>query len=246
MRAPGSIVSTNTSGIPLAAISEGFTQEFRQHFLGTHFFNPPRYLHLVEIIRGADTAPARCWISSRDFCDRRLGKGVVPCKDTPNFIANRIGVFFGATIHKITVEDDYSIEEVDALTGPLIGLPKSASYRLLDIIGLDIWALVTRNLYELAPHDPWRERFVLPALSGGDDSARLAGREKRARAASSASAKAPISRFTRSIARRWSIIPRRSRDLRRSKRRRTWRTSASVCACWWQLKIAQAYFSGSC
>jgi 3-hydroxyacyl-CoA dehydrogenase len=159
-RAPGTIVSTNTSGIPLAAISEGFTEEFRRHFLGTHFFNPPRYLHLVEVIRGADTAPEVLEFAA-DFCDRRLGKGVVSCKDTPNFIANRIGVFFGATIHKITVEDDYSIEEVDALTGPLIGLPKSASYRLLDIIGLDVWALVTRNLYELAPHDPWRERFVL-------------------------------------------------------------------------------------
>jgi 3-hydroxyacyl-CoA dehydrogenase len=159
-RAPGSIVSTNTSGIPLAAISAGFPEEFRQHFLGAHFFNPPRYLHLVEIIRGAETS-ADVLDFVADFCDRRLGKGVVPCKDTPNFIANRIGVFFGATIHKITVEDDYSIEEVDALTGPLIGLPKSASYRLLDIIGLDVWALVTRNLYELAPHDPWRERFVL-------------------------------------------------------------------------------------
>jgi len=159
-RTPGSIVSTNTSGIPLAAITEGFAEEFRQHFLGTHFFNPPRYLHLVEIIRGAETSPAVLDFVA-DFCDRRLGKGVVPCKDTPNFIANRIGVFFGATLHKITVEDEYSIEEVDALTGPLIGLPKSASYRLLDIIGLDVWALVTRNLYELAPNDPWRERFVL-------------------------------------------------------------------------------------
>ena len=113
-----------------------------------------------KLIRGAETAPEVLEFVA-DFCDRRLGKGVVPCKDTPNFIANRIGVFFGATIHKITVEDDYSIEEVDALTGPLIGLPKSASYRLLDIIGLDVWALVTHNLYELAPDDPWRERFVL-------------------------------------------------------------------------------------
>ena len=160
MRSPGSIVSTNTSGIPLAAISEGFDSEFRQHFLGAHFFNPPRYLHLLEMIPGADTLP-EVLAFVRDYGDRRLGKGVVPCKDTPNFIANRIGTFFGSTVHKLTVEEGYTIEEVDALTGPAIGLPKSASYRLLDIVGLDVWALVTRNLHDMAPHDPWRDRFVL-------------------------------------------------------------------------------------
>ena len=94
---PGSIVSTNTSGIPLAQLSEGFDHEFRQHFLGTHFFNPPRYLHLAEVIPGADTRPeVLAWVS--EFCDLHLGKGVVRCKDTPNFIANRIGCFFGATV----------------------------------------------------------------------------------------------------------------------------------------------------
>lgn len=160
-RRPGSIVSTNTSGIPLARISEGWPEELRRHFLGAHFFNPPRYLHLVEIIPGAETQPETLEFVSR-FCDLRLGKGVVPCKDTPNFIGNRIGAFFGATVHKITVEDDYTLEEVDALTGPLIGLPRSASYRLLDIIGLDVWMHVTRNLYELAPQDPWRDRFAAP------------------------------------------------------------------------------------
>ncbi|MCU1274367.1 MAG: 3-hydroxyacyl-CoA dehydrogenase [Bryobacterales bacterium] len=160
MRTPGTIISTNTSGIPLAAISEGFDHEFRQHFLGTHFFNPPRYLHLLEMIAGAETLP-EVLAFVRDFSDRRLGKGVVPCKDTPNFIANRIGTFFGATIHKIAVEEGYTVEEVDALTGSLIGLPKSASYRLLDIVGLDIWAMVTRTLHDLAPNDPWRDRFVL-------------------------------------------------------------------------------------
>ena len=98
----------------------------------------------------------------REFSDRRLGKGIVLCKDTPNFIGNRIGTFFGSTIHKIAVEEDYTVEEIDALTGPAIGLPKSASYRLLDIVGLDVWAaLVTRNLHDMAPHDPWRDRFVL-------------------------------------------------------------------------------------
>ncbi len=102
-------------------------------------------------------------LSAEEFCDRRLGKGVVPCKDTPNFIANRIGSFFSATASKIMIEDDYTIEEVDALTGPLIGLPNSASFRLIDIIGLDVWASVGRNVYEGALDDPWRERFLPPA-----------------------------------------------------------------------------------
>ncbi len=160
-RKPGSIFSTNTSGIPLASIAEGFPTEFRQHFLGTHFFNPPRYLHLLEMIPGPETLPeVRDHVA--EFSDRHLGKGVVPCKDTPNFIANRIGSFLGGTVQSLTVEMGLTIEEVDALTGPLIGLPKSASFRLLDIVGLDIWAHVTKNLYDLVPNDPWRERFVLP------------------------------------------------------------------------------------
>ena len=157
-RAPGTVVSTNTSGIPLATIAEGYSADFRQNFLGTHFFNPPRYLHLVEMIPGPETRPEIIAALS-EFCDRHLGKGVVPCKDTPNFIANRIGTFFGSTVQRLTVEHDLTIEEVDALTGPLIGLPKSASYRLLDIVGVDVWAHVTQNLYDAAPHDPFRERF---------------------------------------------------------------------------------------
>jgi 3-hydroxyacyl-CoA dehydrogenase len=160
LRAPGAIVSTNTSGIPLAQIAEGYPGEFREHFLGTHFFNPPRYLHLVEIIPGPETRPDLLAFIA-DFCDRHLGKGVVPCKDTPNFIGNRIGAFFGATVQRLTVEHDLTIEEVDALTGPLIGLPKSASYRLLDIVGLDVWDHVTKNLYEAVPNDPFREQFRL-------------------------------------------------------------------------------------
>ena len=162
-RAPGTIVSTNTSGIPLASIAEGYPDEFRQHFLGTHFFNPPRYLHLCEVIPGPATKPAILSFIA-DFCDRHLGKGVVPCKDTPNFIGNRIGAFFGGTVQKLTLEHDLTIEEVDALTGPLLGLPKSASYRLLDIVGIDVWDHVTKNLYALTPDDPFRERFVSAAF----------------------------------------------------------------------------------
>jgi 3-hydroxyacyl-CoA dehydrogenase len=160
LRKPHSIVSTNTSGIPLRQIAEGFSPEFRKHFLGTHFFNPPRYLHLLEVIPGADTNREILDFVS-NFADRRLGKGVVPCKDTPNFIANRIGSFFGGTVAKIAAEGDYSVEEVDAITGPLIGLPNSASFRLLDIVGLDVWSFVGTNLYHAVPEDPWRDRFLM-------------------------------------------------------------------------------------
>jgi 3-hydroxyacyl-CoA dehydrogenase len=160
-RSPGALVTTNTSGIPLHRIAEGYPAEFREHFFGIHFFNPPRYLHLVELIPGPDTKPEFLRYIS-EFCDLHLGKGVVPCKDTPNFIANRIGAFFGATIQRLTVEMDLTIEEVDALTGPLIGLPKSASFRLLDIVGLDVWAHVTKNLYDAVPDDPCRDRFTMP------------------------------------------------------------------------------------
>jgi 3-hydroxyacyl-CoA dehydrogenase len=153
------ILSTNTSGIPLGKISEGFSPEFRRHFLGTHFFNPPRYLHLMELIPGPGTDPS-ILADVEEFADRRLGKGVVRTKDTPNFIANRIGSFLAGTIAKAMVEEDLTIEEVDALTGPLIGLPNSASFRLLDIVGLDVWVFVGTNLYELVPNDPWRDRFL--------------------------------------------------------------------------------------
>ena len=161
VRAPGSILSTNTSGIPLAQIAADLKPDLRRHFLGTHFFNPPRYLHLVEIIPGPDTDPeVLAWVSS--FCDLHLGKGVVPCKDTPNFIANRIGTFFAATLFKQTIDGGFTVEEVDALTGSLIGLPNSATFRLADIVGLDIWAHVLHNLRTLAPNDPGHDRYAAP------------------------------------------------------------------------------------
>jgi 3-hydroxyacyl-CoA dehydrogenase len=163
VRTPGTILSTNTSGIPLARISEGWDGELQRHFLGTHFFNPPRYLHLAEIIPGRDTA-AYVLDSVAEFCDLHLGKGVVPCKDTPNFIANRIGTFFAATLFRLTVEGEYTVEEVDALTGSLIGLPNSATFRLADLIGLDIWGHVLNNLRTLAPNDPGVDRYVVPGF----------------------------------------------------------------------------------
>jgi 3-hydroxyacyl-CoA dehydrogenase len=163
---PGAIFSTNTSGIPVAQIVEGFPDEFRRSFLGTHFFNPPRYLHLLEIVPGPDTDPRVLEFVS-GFADHRLGKGVVRCKDTPGFIANRIGSFLSSTIMRLMVEGEYTVEEVDALTGPLIGFPKSASCRLSDIIGLDTWAYVAHHLHLLVPDDPWRDRFLPPDFVAG-------------------------------------------------------------------------------
>jgi 3-hydroxyacyl-CoA dehydrogenase len=113
VRRADAAVSSNTSGIPIASIADGRSESFRRHWLGTHFFNPPRYLHLMEMIPGADTRPEIMQFVA-DFCDRHLGKGVVPCKDTPNFIANRIGSFFGATIHKLTVEGEYTVDRTAA------------------------------------------------------------------------------------------------------------------------------------
>ena len=158
---PGAIISSNTSGIPLAALAEGRSDHFRQHFLGTHFFNPPRYLHLLEIITQAETDPAVAAFIA-DFCDRALGKGIVWAKDTPGFIANRIGNFSLLNAIGVMQEMGLSLEEVDALTGVAIGHAKSASFRTLDIVGLDTAYNVARNLYAALPHDEKRETFKVP------------------------------------------------------------------------------------
>jgi 3-hydroxyacyl-CoA dehydrogenase len=160
-RAPHAILSTNTSGIPIREIASGFSESFQKQFLGTHFFNPPRYLHLLELIPAKETNPA-VLEDVRSFSELRLGKGIVVCKDTPAFIANRIGSFFGAATVKAMMEGDYSIEEVDAITGPLIGVPKSATFRLFDIVGLDVWAYVMSNLHDALSDDPWRDWFISP------------------------------------------------------------------------------------
>src|SRR5204862_3077869 len=120
---------------------------------------PPRYLHLLELIPGPATDPALFEFVAH-FGEERLGKGIVRCKDTPNFIGNRIGCFFGATVAKIALEDGYSVEEVDALTGSLIGLPNSASFRLLDLLGLDVMLFLASNLYHATTDDPWRARLL--------------------------------------------------------------------------------------
>jgi 3-hydroxyacyl-CoA dehydrogenase len=161
MRAGDAIISSNTSGISISSLSEGFSEEFRRHFLGTHFFNPPRYLRLLEIIPTQDTLPQVVETVSR-FGDVVLGKGVVFAKDTPNFIANRIGTFTTLNILRIMQEGDYTIEEIDALTGPALGMPKSATFRTLDIVGLDVLAHVVKNLSESLPQDERRGLFKIP------------------------------------------------------------------------------------
>ncbi len=155
-RKPTAIVSTNTSGIPIASIGEGRSESFRAHFLGTHFFNPPRYLKLLEVIPTPDTArPVVEFIAG--FAERRLGKGVVICKDTPNFVANRLGSIGGTFLLDYVLEHGYTVEEVDRITGPLIGRPKTASFRLLDLVGFDVAMAVRQNLYDLIPDDEARQ-----------------------------------------------------------------------------------------
>ena len=162
-RKPGAIVTTNTSGLPVRLIAEGMNEEFQQHWAGTHFFNPPRYLKLVEVIPGPKTSSDVIETLS-EFCDRRLGKGVVVAKDTPNFIANRIGTFSMLNALRLMGALGMTVEEVDACTGPAVGWPKSATFRTADIVGLDVLVHVVRNIYETAPNDESREMYQVPAF----------------------------------------------------------------------------------
>src|ERR1700723_2463791 len=162
-RKPGAIVTTNTSGLPVHLIAEAMSEEFQQHWAGTHFFNPPRYMKLVEVIPGPKTSSDVIETLS-DFCDRRLGKGVVVAKDTPNFIANRIGTFSMLNAIRLMTALGMTIEEVDACTGPAVGWPKSATFRTADLVGLDVLMHVIKNIYETAPNDESHEMYKVPAL----------------------------------------------------------------------------------
>src|SRR5262249_54259736 len=155
------IVSSNTSGIPIASIAQGRSEAFRRHWLGTHFFNPPRYLHLLELIPTPETDPDVIRLLN-DFCDVRLGKGVVQAKDAPGFIANRIGIFGVVQALRAVDSGEYTIEEVDAITGPAIGRPKSATFRTVDIAGVDVLAHVARMLSERLEDADGRGAFALP------------------------------------------------------------------------------------
>ena len=159
IRKPNAIVSTNTSGIPVKDIAEGRSKGFKQHFLGTHFFNPPRYLKLLEVIPTADTSKDVVEFISH-FGEYRLGKGIVLCKDTPNFIGNRVAFGTGAFAMDFILKNAYTIDEVDSITGPLIGRPKTATFRLIDLVGIDVWDHVGRNLAPLIPYDKLGQEYL--------------------------------------------------------------------------------------
>jgi 3-hydroxyacyl-CoA dehydrogenase len=161
VRKKGSIVSSNTSGIPLKAMSKGLSSEFRQHFLGTHFFNPVRYMKLLEIIAGEETLPEIVEFMA-DYGERILGKGIVWAKDTPNFVGNRIGVQGMVKAMQLMLEEGLTIPEVDALFGPVMGRPKTAMFKTSDLVGLDTMGHVAKNTYDLVKDDEARESFVIP------------------------------------------------------------------------------------
>ena len=161
VRKPGTLITSNTSGIPLAKLIEGRSQDFRKNFFITHFFNPVRYMKLLELVTGGET-DQNAVKAFHHFGEERLGKGVVYGKDTPNFVANRIGIFgMMYAIHEM-MRQGLSIEEVDAIVGPPLGRPKSAAFRTADIVGLDTFAHVARNCYDLLPNDPQRDVFKIP------------------------------------------------------------------------------------
>jgi 3-hydroxyacyl-CoA dehydrogenase len=161
VRKPGTIVTTNTSGLPVAKIAEGFSEDFRRSWFGTHFFNPPRYMRLLELIPTPDADPALIEAVSH-FCDAQLGKGVVRAKDTPNFIGNRIGTFSVLNVMRLMQEMDLTIEEIDALTGPAVGWPSSATFRTIDLVGLDVLGHVVTNMTQNVRDE--RSELKIPAF----------------------------------------------------------------------------------
>ncbi len=162
LRKPGTLITSNTSGIPIGLLSQGRSDDFKKHFCGTHFFNPPRYLRLLEIIPTPDTAPEVVDFLMH-YGDLILGKATVLAKDTPAFIANRIGVYGIMAIFGLVDRLNLTIDEVDALTGPLIGRPKSATFRTADVVGIDTLVKVANGVYENCPNDEAKETFQIPA-----------------------------------------------------------------------------------
>ncbi len=158
------IVSSNTSGIPLQDISKGFSKEFKEHFMGTHFFNPVRYMHLLELIPGADTLDEVLEFMA-EFGEKYLGKGIVWAKDTPNFVGNRIGIQGIGVIMQEMLKEKMTIPEIDAIFGPGLGRPKTAIFKTVDLVGLDTVDHVCKNSYELCPDDEQRETLIMPEFA---------------------------------------------------------------------------------
>ena len=161
-RKPGTLITSNTSGIPIEMMTEGRSEDFAKHFCGTHFFNPPRYLRLFEIIPSTKTDPEIIKFFEH-YADLFLGKTPVLCKDTPAFIANRVGVFSMSAIFKLQQEMGLTVAEIDSLTGSLTGKPKSATFRTADVVGLDTLIKVAKGVYDNCPNDEMRDTFDVPA-----------------------------------------------------------------------------------
>ena len=162
-RKPGTLITSNTSGIPIQFMSEGRSEDFQKHFCGTHFFNPARYLKLFEIIPGPQTSQEVLDFLN-GYSEKFLGKTSVVAKDTPAFIGNRIGIFGIQSLFHQVKEMGLTVEEVDKLTGPVIGRPKSATFRTVDVVGLDTLVHVANGIYENCPNDESHELFKLPSF----------------------------------------------------------------------------------
>jgi 3-hydroxyacyl-CoA dehydrogenase len=165
VRKPGAVVSSNTSGIAIASLVDGFDEEFQRHFLVTHFFNPPRFMRLLELVPGTKTSP-EVLSDLAEFGQETLGKGIVYCKDTPNFIANRIGVMGMAKIFQLMEKHDLTVEEVDIITGPAMARPRTATYATADLVGLDVLDHIFKNSYEVLDKDETRELLRPPKWFG--------------------------------------------------------------------------------
>ena len=175
---PGTIITSNTSGIPAKEMSEGRSDDFKKHFAITHFFNPPRYMKLLEIVPGPDTLPEVVDILA-EICEKVVGKGIVYAKDTPNFVANRVGTFSMFSGISAMIDLGLTIEAVDKLTGPVVGNPNSASFRTADLVGLDTLLHVADNVYEGAPDDEKREIFKAPEFISAMVEKNLLGEKTR-------------------------------------------------------------------
>ena len=160
-RKKGSLITSNTSGIPIKLMQEGRSEDFKKHFCGTHFFNPPRYLRLLEVIPGPDTSPEVIDFLMH-YGDLFLGKSTVECRDTPAFIANRVGVFSIMSLLHLVEKNNYTVDEIDILTGTVLGRPKSATFRTSDLVGIDTLVKVANDVYERCPNDESRNTFLLP------------------------------------------------------------------------------------
>ena len=245
VRKPGTIVTTNTSGLPVAKIAEGFSDDFRKSWFGTHFFNPPRYMRLLEIIPTPETDRAAIEAVAH-FSDVNLGKGVVFAKDTPNFIANRIGTFSVLNVMRLMQEMDLSIEDVDALTGDAVGWPKSATFRTIDLVGLDILGHVVGNMeksggQENPPHPSPLPDFYKQMLErkwlgdktkGGFYKKKWGGRPRPPMPAVKTNA-------SRWIGRRSNIVLARSRSSLLSTWRKISRIRERACARCWASRAAR-------